>query len=114
MLVCLQDLKRSMVEYSDAVFIMTNKLASDPLAEDRTNIMTVLALGQYIEERSLVLRAQLAHPLRRLLTKVTFTPVSHIYHWNRDIFDLLTATFKSVLPDENAVLEQLPGVGYRL
>jgi hypothetical protein len=65
-----------MVEYSDAVFILANKLASDPLAEDSTNIMTVLALGQYIEERSLVLRAQLAHPLRRLLAHITFTPVS--------------------------------------
>jgi hypothetical protein len=45
-----QDLWRCQARYADAVFILCNKYSANPDMEDKKNIMTLLALGQALQD----------------------------------------------------------------
>ncbi|PNW87416.1 hypothetical protein CHLRE_02g146300v5 [Chlamydomonas reinhardtii] len=45
-----EDLARADTGYALAVFVMANKFAADPAAEDRRTLLTVLAIGQYLRQ----------------------------------------------------------------
>ena len=73
-----QDLQRALVEYASVIFIVANKHAVDPFLEDKRTIMTVMALGQYLQERRLELELKLSHPVQAVLTRLRHYPVSSI------------------------------------
>lgn len=44
-----QDLTRAQVETCDAVFVLCNKASASAKQEDLQTVMTILAIGQYIQ-----------------------------------------------------------------
>ncbi len=72
-----QDLQRCQARYADAVFILCDKQASSPHEEDTRNIMTLLAIGQALQQvyGQGIITAKLMQPVRSCWHRLA---VSHL------------------------------------
>jgi hypothetical protein len=73
-----QDLQRCQARYADAVFILCDKQASSPQEEDTRNIMTLLAIGQALQQvyGQGIVSSKRMRPLRQCIHKIAVSSSS--------------------------------------